>query len=98
MAAYRCPGCDYVYDESNGAVREGLWESPAAGTRWDDLPEDWGCPDCAVREKPDFETMRPMTMRAASGTRWGHAPSPLRGWGDPHPLAGASRTIMEVTK
>jgi rubredoxin len=83
MAAYRCPGCDYVYDESNGAVREGF----PAGTRWDDLPEDWGCPDCAVREKPDFETMRPMTMRAASGTRWGHLP-----------LAGASRTIMEVTR
>jgi hypothetical protein len=20
---------------------------------------------------------------------WGHAPSPLGGWGDPHPLAGA---------
>ena len=31
MAAYRCPGCDYVYDESNGAVREGLWESPRGG-------------------------------------------------------------------
>jgi rubredoxin len=30
---------------------------PAAGTRWDDLPEDWGCPDCAVREKPDFEIL-----------------------------------------
>jgi hypothetical protein len=22
--------------------------------------------------------------------RWGHAPSPLRGWGYPHPLAGES--------
>jgi rubredoxin len=53
MAAYRCPGCDYVYDESNGAVREGL----PAGTGWDDLPGDWGCPDCAVREKPDFEVL-----------------------------------------
>jgi hypothetical protein len=21
---------------------------------------------------------------------WGHAPSPLRGWGYPHPLAGES--------
>ena len=65
MAVYRCPGCEYVYEESNGAVREGF----PAGTRWEDLPEDWGCPDCAVREKPDFEILRPMTMRAASGTR-----------------------------
>ncbi|WP_414688775.1 rubredoxin [Mycobacterium sp.] len=54
---HRCPGCDYVYDESNGSVREGLWESPAAGTRWDELPEDWGCPDCAAGEKPDFEIL-----------------------------------------
>ena len=53
MAVYRCPGCEYVYDESNGAVREGF----PAGTRWEDLPEDWGCPDCAVREKPDFEIL-----------------------------------------
>jgi rubredoxin len=34
-----------------------------------------------------------MTMRAASGTRWGHAPSPLRGWRYPHPRAGENRTI-----
>jgi rubredoxin len=53
MAAYRCPGCDYVYDESNGALREGF----PAGTRWADVPEDWGCPDCAVREKLDFEIL-----------------------------------------
>jgi rubredoxin len=53
MAAYRCPGCDYVYNEAKGAAREGL----PAGTRWEQIPEDWCCPDCAVREKLDFETM-----------------------------------------
>ncbi|HEX4390865.1 MAG TPA: rubredoxin, partial [Mycobacterium sp.] len=26
-------------------------------TGWEDLPEDWGCPDCAVVEKPDFEIL-----------------------------------------
>jgi rubredoxin len=36
---------------------KGFASPPAAGTRWDDLPEDWGCPDCAVREKPDFEIL-----------------------------------------
>ncbi|MBS9535410.1 rubredoxin [Mycobacterium sp. M1] len=51
MPAYRCPGCDYVYDEAIGAPREGF----PAGTRWQDIAEDWACPDCAVREKPDFE-------------------------------------------
>ena len=53
MASYRCPGCEYVYDETKGAEREGF----PAGTRWDEIPEDWGCPDCAVREKPDFQPM-----------------------------------------
>ncbi len=51
MAGYRCPGCGYIYEESKGAEREGF----PAGTRWGEIPEDWGCPDCAVVEKPDFE-------------------------------------------
>ena len=51
MAAYRCPVCEYVYDESNGEIREGF----SAGTRWEAIPDDWCCPDCAVREKVDFE-------------------------------------------
>ncbi len=53
MSAYRCPGCDYTYDEAKGAPREGF--SP--GTTWDQVPDDWACPDCAVREKVDFEEM-----------------------------------------
>lgn len=50
MAAYRCPVCDYVYDEANGDAREGF----PAGTRWDDIPDDWSCPDCGAA-KSDFE-------------------------------------------
>ncbi|HZU48207.1 MAG TPA: rubredoxin [Mycobacterium sp.] len=53
MAAYRCPVCDYVYDEAKGAEREGF----PAGTSWDEVPDDWCCPDCGVREKIDFEPM-----------------------------------------
>ena len=48
---YRCPGCGHVYDEAEGDVREGF----PPGTRWAAIPDDWACPDCAVREKPDFE-------------------------------------------
>ncbi len=51
MAAYRCPVCDYVYDEAKGDAREGF----PAGTQWEQIPDDWNCPDCAVREKIDFE-------------------------------------------
>ncbi len=29
-------------------------------------------------------------MTAPATMQWGHAPSPLGGWGYPHPLAGES--------
>ena len=50
MTAYRCPGCGYVYDEAKGAPRDGY----PPGTPWAKLPDDWACPQCVVREKPDF--------------------------------------------
>jgi rubredoxin len=53
MSAYRCPVCDYVYDEAKGVAREGF----PPGTAWSDVPDDWCCPDCGVREKIDFEPM-----------------------------------------
>lgn len=48
--AYRCPGCGYTYVPAQGAAYEGF----APGTPWSAIPGDWACPDCAVREKPDF--------------------------------------------
>ena len=47
---YVCPDCDYHYDEVVGCEREGY----APGTKWAEIPEDFPCPDCFVREKPDF--------------------------------------------
>jgi rubredoxin len=49
--SYVCPGCGYVYDEAAGDPHEGF----APGTAWSEVPEDWACPDCGVREKVDFE-------------------------------------------
>lgn len=51
MARYQCPGCGYVYDEQRGDLHEGF----PPGTSWAVIPIDWPCPDCAVREKPDFQ-------------------------------------------
>ncbi|WP_414636535.1 rubredoxin [Arenimonas sp.] len=51
--AYRswmCVVCGFIYDEALGLPDEGI----APGTRWDDIPEDWVCPDCGVT-KSDFE-------------------------------------------
>jgi len=50
MAKYQCPGCGYIYDESIGEEHEGY----PAGTKWQDLPDDFPCPDCFTLEKPDF--------------------------------------------
>ncbi|WP_461423606.1 rubredoxin [Ketobacter sp.] len=50
MTKYQCPDCGYVYDEVVGDPHEGF----PAGTTWEKIPEDWACPDCAVRDKVDF--------------------------------------------
>ena len=50
VLAARCPGCGYTYEVAAGDEHEGF----AAGTAWADIPDDWCCPDCGVREKIDF--------------------------------------------
>ncbi len=52
MKTYMCVICGYVYDEARGAPDEGI----PPGTRWEDVPEDWKCPECGV-SKADFELM-----------------------------------------
>jgi rubredoxin len=50
MKTYQCIVCGFIYDESIGMPEDGI----PAGTRWDDIPADWECPDCGVA-KADFE-------------------------------------------
>jgi rubredoxin len=47
---YMCLLCGFIYDEENGLPDQGI----AAGTRWDDVPINWTCPDCGAR-KNEFE-------------------------------------------
>ncbi len=49
---YLCVVCGHVYDEEFGDSDSNI----APGTRWEDLPEDWICPDCGAG-KADFELM-----------------------------------------
>lgn len=51
---FECPNCGYTYIESVGCEAEGY----APGTPWAALPANWPCPDCAVREKPDFKVIK----------------------------------------
>lgn len=47
---WMCVVCGYIYDEAEGVPDEGI----PAGTRWEDVPETWTCPDCGTT-KDDFE-------------------------------------------
>ena len=47
---YMCLICGFIYDEEAGWPDEGL----APGTRWEDVPVNWVCPECDAR-KEDFE-------------------------------------------
>lgn len=47
---WQCMVCGFVYDEEQGLPEEGI----APGTPWQDIPDDWMCPDCGVG-KEDFE-------------------------------------------
>lgn len=50
MAKYECLVCGWIYDEDTGDPDSGI----AAGTKFEDLPEDWVCPMCGA-SKEDFE-------------------------------------------
>jgi rubredoxin len=47
---YVCVVCGLVYDPVLGLPDEGI----PAGTAFEDIPDDWVCPDCGVC-KDDFE-------------------------------------------
>ena len=49
---YECVICGFIYDEAEGLPDDGI----PAGTRWEDIPEDWECPDCGIG-KSDFDLM-----------------------------------------
>lgn len=50
MKTYMCVICGFIYDEEKGYPQEGI----AAGTKWQDVPSNWKCPDCGAG-KEDFD-------------------------------------------
>jgi rubredoxin len=57
MERHECNGCGYVYESGKGDPHNGY----PPGTPFSALPDDWCCPDCAVREKPDFVKLEEAT-------------------------------------
>jgi rubredoxin len=50
LKRWMCLGCGFSYDEALGLPEHGL----APGTAWEDIPEEWVCPDCGT-PKGGFE-------------------------------------------
>lgn len=50
MKKYQCFFCGYIYDEAAGDPARGH----PPGTRFEDLPLSWRCPDCGAG-KEDFD-------------------------------------------
>ncbi len=44
MSSYECISCVYIYDPAEGDPLSGI----EPGTAFEDLPEDWLCPDCGL--------------------------------------------------
>ncbi|MGI2029237.1 MULTISPECIES: rubredoxin [unclassified Endozoicomonas] len=49
MKKYLCEVCGWIYDEAKGWPEENI----PPGTRFEDIPDDWHCPECGV-SKLDF--------------------------------------------
>ncbi len=50
MRKWQCLVCSFIYEEEKGMPEDGI----APGTSWDEIPDDWMCPDCGVG-KEDFD-------------------------------------------
>ena len=44
MSKWVCTVCGYIYDPEVGDTDGGV----AAGTAFEDIPDDWVCPECGV--------------------------------------------------
>lgn len=52
---WECVLCGFQYDEAVGDPDSGI----APGTRWEDIPEDWSCPECnATKSEFDMRVTR----------------------------------------
>ncbi len=50
--SYMCLICGFVYHERDGMPEDGI----PPGTRWEDIPLSWRCPDCGAGRE-DFELL-----------------------------------------
>ncbi len=52
MGRYECGSCGCVYDEDEGDASQGV----SGGTPFEDLPNEWLCPECGSTQDVFEET------------------------------------------
>ena len=62
MKKYKCLLCGYIYDPAVGDPDNGV----AAGTSFEDLADDWTCPECGVG-KDEFEPVEDKRSKRCVG-------------------------------
>ncbi|MCF7202367.1 FAD-dependent oxidoreductase [Pseudomonas oligotrophica] len=85
-----CVVCGWIYNEALGWPQDGI----VAGTRWEDVPEDWKCPECGVG-KADFE-MLDVTEEVAAVAENLSLPLPTQPTLEPQPAAAARGPIVII--
>jgi fatty acid desaturase/rubredoxin len=60
---WECEVCGFIYDEALGLPEEGI----VPETRWEDIPDDWCCPDCGVAKASFSMIQRSRVATAATG-------------------------------
>lgn len=52
MQKYECTVCGYIYDPEQGDLDNGI----EPGTPFEQLPDDWVCPECGA-SKDEFQPL-----------------------------------------
>lgn len=91
---YLCRVCGLVYDERLGDADSGL----AAGTRFEDIPDDWACPICGVG-KAEFERHTAAPVRTVAAAAAPRATRPAAQGREPGVvIVGAGRAGWQVAQ
>jgi rubredoxin---NAD+ reductase len=90
---YICDACGYIYDEAAGDIDSGL----AAGTRFEDIPDDWSCPLCGVT-KSDFALYQAPSLEALRARAGSAAPVATRGGTPGVVIVGGGRAGWQMAE
>ncbi|MDG5974259.1 rubredoxin-type Fe(Cys)4 protein [Hydrogenophaga taeniospiralis CCUG 15921] len=90
---YICHACGYIYDEAAGDPDSGL----AAGTRFEDIPDDWACPLCGVT-KGDFEPYSAASLDELRARAGSAAPLAKRGGTPGVVIVGGGRAGWQMAE